>query len=171
MNEKRYKEKALKRLLSYCKRDDNGCLIFTGAKGGKGYGRFVFNRKLVQVNRLIMHLLHEFDLDSPLQVLHKNFICKSKACIDDTHLYIGTAKKNSSDSLEMGWKPFGNTQGQHNREKTHCGICNLELIGDNLRIKGKERVCRNCDRRRNNEAYQRRKLEKETNKINQNTIV
>lgn len=154
-----YDKKALQRLLSYCRRNENGCLIFTGSLDNNGYGKIKYKNKDIRCHRLIMHLKQDFDLSSGLLILHKNFICKSKACIEEEHLYVGTDKENHSDAIEMGLKPFGK------EKQTHCGICGLELAGNNLKESRQGKKCRNCDKRRKKEAYQRNKLEISKSKI------
>ena len=85
----------------------NDCWIWRGTKQytGKGHqhGCIWYNKKYVQVHRL---MYHNFVEDVPeyertpgsLQVNHK---CKTNGtCINPLHLYLGTAKQNTKDSIE-----------------------------------------------------------------------
>lgn len=146
----------LNRILINSKRDENGCLIYTGALAGTGYPYIWHEGKSYKVARLIKYLLHDFDLNSPLHILHKNHICKSKACIEDDHLYIGDRFDNMQDMQEFKGHT-GFIPGNYNTIKTHCGTCGKELSGNNLIIEGKSRRCKNCKRARGREYYHRNK--------------
>lgn len=96
-----------------------------------------------------MHLKHGFDLNSPYLILHKNFICKSKLCFDDTHLYIGDHHDNKMDLINL------------NPLITNCKTCGLPLEGDNLiKYYKSGRRCRNCARRQKREFSARQKQKK-----------
>lgn len=154
-----YDRNALRRLLSFCKRDENGCLIYMGALTKGGYGKFYYKELTVLAHRIHMFLIGKLNsLDNPLLVLHKNFICKSRTCIEEEHLYIGTYKENNNDTTEKGHLRFG--VENYNSSKTHCGTCKLPLEGINLIKDGRHRHCRNCKNKRNRETMARKREEK-----------
>lgn len=160
-----YDRRTLERLLSYGVRDNNGCLIFTGTLDKDGYGKVGYKGKHLRVHRLIMYLKQGFDLNSELLILHKNDICRSKACFDDIHLYIGTAKKNTEDAIELHGN-FNSWGGRNNLKKTNCGVCGLPLEGGNLLKVGRRRVCINCKRKREREYLRNKKENQKQEKEN-----
>lgn len=98
------KIKILKRILASSRRKSNGCLVcYLGLKNN-GYSQISIgpasNAKKYRTHRFIMHLMLDFDLDSPLIILHNDDICNSKACIEFSHLRIGTYSENAQDKIK-----------------------------------------------------------------------
>jgi hypothetical protein len=53
----------------------------------------------VRVHRVAAHLWLDFDLDSPLCVLHR---CDVPRCFNPEHLFVGTQKDNTNDMIVKG---------------------------------------------------------------------
>ena len=140
--------------------DANGCWIYDGCKTKFGYGSicaFGVARNAHRVAAWAFGILD--DLDSPLDVLHKNFVCKSPACVNPDHLYTGTARDNMRDSIEAGTFKGDLNLPEINQYvgRTHCPEGH-PYDGENLYTKPDgRRVCRTCRR----EQYFERKKEKE----------
>jgi len=79
--------------------EKTGCWNWRGPRNAKGYGRVYYTGKNRQAHRLAAHLWLGFDLDSPLQVLHK---CDNPACFKPKHLFVGTALDNTQDMIAKG---------------------------------------------------------------------
>ena len=95
----------LERILSWSKRNENGCLICFLNHNHNGYSRInVKNNKKLFVHRLIMHLVKDFNLDSPYRILHNDDVCSDKACIEVDHLRVGTMAENNQDILKKQCK-------------------------------------------------------------------
>jgi hypothetical protein len=86
-----------------------GCWNFTGRLSDEGYGRVSYKGKNVTVSRLAAHLWLRFDLNSPLNVLHR---CDNPRCFNPKHLFIGTLSDNTIDSVRK--------RRHVNSRKTHC---------------------------------------------------
>lgn len=92
----------------------NECWIYTGAKGSQGYGKLSHNGKAMDAHR-VSWLVHNGDIPVGIVVMH---ICDVKACVNPTHLKLGTQAdnikdmhtkrrhahgKSLSDSIKKGW--------------------------------------------------------------------
>lgn len=72
------------------------CWEWTGAKQKGGYGIISFNGKSTTVIRVIMNILKDFDLDSPLDICHT---CDNPRCFNPEHLFPETRQYNITDSV------------------------------------------------------------------------
>ena len=84
-------------LHSRSRRDDNGCLIWLGAKDQHGYGMTGWEGRTWRVPRLMWTALH--DHPGELCVCHK---CDVPSCIEPSHLFLGTARDNARDRESKG---------------------------------------------------------------------
>lgn len=106
--------KILNRILHYSRRKGT-CVVCYLSLDKNGYSEIWINGKNYRTHRVIMHLLAEFDLDSKKLILHDN-ICISKACIEFTHLRIGTVVDNNRDTIVKQ----GHNNSPKGPRKTHC---------------------------------------------------
>src|SRR3954453_20455089 len=60
--------------------DDNGCLIWTGARRNGGYGFVQRNRKVIRIHRLV----YEAFVEPLAEGLHH--LCENKACVNPDHV-------------------------------------------------------------------------------------
>ena len=124
------------RIKKYTQFED--CWIWNGTKqySGKGHshGCIWYNRKYVQVHRL---MYHNFVEDVPvferkkgaLWVLHK---CKSDGqCINPSHLYLGTPKQNTRDCINEG-----NKSKAEKGERNHNAILTNKEVEEIKNMKG-----------------------------------
>ena len=77
---------------------NSGCLLWLGSVDTLGYGRIYYRGKRRKVHRLIYELAHNADINS-LFVCHK---CDNPGCVNPNHVFIGTAKDNTSDAVSKG---------------------------------------------------------------------
>lgn len=108
----------------------NDCLIWTGTKHdnkkGHQHGCFWYNKKYVQVHRLIYHNfidnVPEYKIGKDnLQVNHK---CDTDGkCVNPTHLYLGTPKQNTQDCIKNGNK-YKTKSGEDN----HNAVLKDEIV-------------------------------------------
>ena len=77
--------------------DENGCRLWTGAIGLKGYGNVVFWKSHENVHRAAYFFATgKWPED---MVLHR---CDVRLCCEPTHLFTGTAKVNTQDMVSKG---------------------------------------------------------------------
>ena len=81
------------RILANMELQDDGCLLWSGAKNGNGYGSIWFDVKYHSVHR-VAYMIMNGDLSSDDVVCH---ICDTPLCINPDHLYAGTTKTNAMD--------------------------------------------------------------------------
>jgi hypothetical protein len=82
-------------------------------------------------------------------VLHH---CDVSACVNPSHLYLGTHQDNMSDKVKRGRQ--SRTGNPAMRAKTHCPSGH-PYFGDNLLIYRGRRYCVTCNKVHNAERYAR----------------
>ena len=142
--------KHLKKLLSRCEEDPSGCLIWTGANSGGGYGNIsitIDKKKYWFSPHRAIYLLTvgptEMELDH---------LCRNRMCCYVQHL----APVTSAENPRRGKSPSA-----INRRKTHC-VNGHEFTSETTWVSpttGRRR-CRTCDR-----EGQRRRAKKRTQHI------
>lgn len=97
---------------------DGGCWVWTGAKTG-GYGA-IWVGDNIQLAHRVAWCLYKGEIPDGKYVLHKNNDGSShrRDCVNPEHLYIGTAKDNAMDMVEVGAYSKKSPCGeQHGRSK------------------------------------------------------
>jgi hypothetical protein len=90
-------EEARNRLLS-CIKKENDCWIWQKSCFVDGYGQTSLKGKKVRAHRLSYFLFKGIN-PGKLYVCHT---CDNRKCINPDHLWLGTAKKNTQDSIIKG---------------------------------------------------------------------
>ena len=140
-----YTDNDVKRFWEKTRRDDSGCVLWTAARRGRGYGAFghKYNGKKVvtDAHRWIVSVHEGRKLDRLEYVLHS---CDNPPCVNLAHLRIGSPSDNMRDAVERGRHVSPGTL------KTHCPQGH-PYAGDNLVVTTNEgyvhRQCRTCMRR------------------------
>lgn len=121
--------KIIESILNGSKRKGD-CLVCYFGLDKNGYSQTSFDGKQHRTTRIVMHLVKDFDLDSPLFILHDENLCKSKACIEVNHLRAGTASENAGTTTKgrrkVGCSRHPNVKRRHNGVKTYCPQCKTE---------------------------------------------
>ena len=99
------------------------CLVWTGAVGPDGYGKFWLDGKTWPAHRAAYHLWI-----GPIQGLVAR-TCSNELCVNPDHLVESTASEVRAKA--------------HRELKTHCPQGH-ELAGDNLVLSAGRRRCRTC---------------------------
>jgi len=74
------------------------CWVWTGHLNNKGYGRINRNKIIVYAHRLAYELAFG-SIPSGMEVLHR---CDTPACVNPSHLFLGTQADNNRDCREKG---------------------------------------------------------------------
>jgi predicted DNA-binding protein (UPF0251 family) len=82
-------------------RNVNGCLEWTGATNGKGYGRIGVDGRMMAAHRVVWQLVHGI-LPTGMLVCHR---CDNRRCVEETHLFVGSARDNALDAISKGRAP------------------------------------------------------------------
>jgi hypothetical protein len=110
LEDENYKQKVRKRLLRKSVVNDiTGCRIWTGSLTDGGYGRMHLKKQYVHVHRVVYEAFVDKIPDGKI-VMHK---CDNRACIEVSHLVIGTLIDNNKDRDMKGRtaRQFGTTNG------------------------------------------------------------
>jgi hypothetical protein len=84
------------RILGKIEKKENGCWIWNGGKSGDGYGAIKVNGRQISTHR---QAFKEFigEIYQGLCVCHK---CDQPLCCNPDHLFLGTPKENTKDSVK-----------------------------------------------------------------------
>lgn len=130
-----YRAGWIARVKARCIVDSNGCWLWQGFRGEKGYGSTAWRRRSISVHRGMYIEVHGVTLTTEQVVCHS---CDVRNCCNPDHLWLGTAADNVMDSAIK--KRHGNAK------KTHC-IRGHELTGKNLFVcSAGLRHCNTCSR-------------------------
>ena len=78
------------------------CIEWSKCRNSEGYGQLRFKGKMVMAHRRVWESLFG-DIPDGVYVLHK---CDNPPCINPDHLFLGTKKDNSRDSIQKGRAKF-----------------------------------------------------------------
>jgi hypothetical protein len=121
-------------------RDENGCLLWGGHRGHRGYGQVKLDGKMLLAHRVALVAALGRDILDGLECDHR---CNVPTCVEPSHLREATHRENI-------FAEHSETTARLNAERTHCPRGHA-LAGDNLRpsqLKSGQRGCRACDRER-----------------------
>lgn len=122
------------------------CWPWTGTLKEKGYGMAWYAGRSHHAHRLAWQLANRQAIPAGLQVCHA---CDNPPCCNPAHLWIGTNRDNTLDSVAKG--------RQHNARKTHCPRGHLLDAGGIRKNGNRYRYCSTCNRSRNRQAWRARR--------------
>ena len=135
-------EQHIDKIISRCTTDENGCMIWTGAKTSHGYGNISFNingkrRYLVTHRAVYLYNNQKLEDSENLEIDH---LCRNRLCCNKNHLEAVTSKTNTLRGISFS---------AVNSLKTRCKWGH-EFNETNTWVSpdGKRRRCKQCDRER-----------------------
>lgn len=131
------------------KLNDEGCLVWTGRLGRGGYGRFARDDgSTIAAHRFVWEVVMRQPIPEGMQVDHlchtlaveagtcEGGECRHRKCCNPKHLELVTASENTK------------RQDHAERRKTHCPRGHEYTDENTYRRKEGRRVCRTCERER-----------------------
>jgi hypothetical protein len=105
----------------------NGCWEWTASRKEKGYGQFLYKRKMHRAHRLAWIMLNGDP--GALEVAHK---CDNRICVNPAHLFLATHQENMADCKSKG------RQARATRAK--LTVAQVRAIRSEYRAKNKRRT-------------------------------
>ena len=117
---------------------DTGCLVWTGATNGDGYGSLRWDGRTQRAHRVAWALVHG-EIAPGYSVCHR---CDNPACIRVDHLFLGTHAENMRDMAAKGRarSPLPAIR----RAATHCHRGHEFDEANTYWDARGQRVCRKC---------------------------
>ena len=103
------------------KKGKDDCWEWTAYKSSGGYGHFRFRGKDRGTHRFSW-LLHNGIIPEGLCVLHD---CDNPACVNPAHLFLGTHKDNTQDSIKKGRWPDRNGEAAGGSKLTEAQVLSI----------------------------------------------
>lgn len=76
------------------------CWVWTGSTNGQGYGQFSIRKGHQRLARIVSYVLANGPIEpKPFHVCHR---CDNPPCVRPDHLFLGTSRDNTLDSVSKG---------------------------------------------------------------------
>jgi hypothetical protein len=120
-----------KRFLGKIIKADNGCWNWQAGKDRDGYGYFYHNKNRGGRAHRFSWEYHNSKIPKGTSVLHK---CNNPACVNPSHLYLGTQQDNMKDRYKAGNYDCISGENNHLAKLTKKDV--VDIRKSNITVKG-----------------------------------
>ena len=103
----------------------SGCIIWLGADNGRGYGVVTINGRQTYAHRAS----YEYSVGPIPDGMFVCHHCDVRSCINPRHLFLGTARANTSDMISKGRAKSPGAPGDRNASRKYPELVRGESNG------------------------------------------
>lgn len=119
-----------KKLMAYSESVESGCRVWSKSKNSYGYGKVADGRGSWMLAHRASWIAHYGEIPEGLSVCHH---CDNPACIEPSHLFLGTHAENMRDMKRKGRASSPRGEDRKNAKITECDVRRIRSSAEKTR--------------------------------------